>query len=532
MKDGRMSEHGGAPPPGWYPEGDGWERRWDGSHWTDDRRPAGSGGPSAPAGPPAGSLGGPTQVRSGDAGGPSGPPPAAPPSSTPGYGAIGSSPYQPQQPYGPPGGGFGAPGGYQPPDAPGFGRQPKKSLLWLWVVLAVVLVLVIGTGVTLAVTQPWSDDGTSSAGGDGDGGDDGDGDGGGGGGGGEADLAARSDFDGDGKGDVAGIFFDGDGFALETLTSADGSFEIEEAASGSASLIWDDWDGDGTATALSWDYASYRDGLTIEAVVGEFDDQSWNDFQLYEDAEYWLRLDAADVTGDGLPDLIVVGQTGPLEVTVWTLAGTGEEFEDPVEWAVLEDATYGSTQIFPGDVDQDGLADLITLLPTDASSIPPKDRGSTVFSGEQGTVLLRSTGEAFEPESDELGESPFDDRTRVQRRVAVGDFRGDGSTLIAMQAPDYSSSNIVFFEYDDGDLVEADDFEGDFDDYVRTLTAADVNGDGMDDVVAVSADSDDDSALFVDVLLSEGDGIGDPERWTEFECDDSCSLEFDAGSRI
>ena len=25
-------------PPGWYPDGDGWERRWDGDGWTEDRR--------------------------------------------------------------------------------------------------------------------------------------------------------------------------------------------------------------------------------------------------------------------------------------------------------------------------------------------------------------------------------------------------------------------------------------------------------------------------------------------------------------
>ena len=26
-------------PPGWYPDGDGWERRWDGQAWTEERRP-------------------------------------------------------------------------------------------------------------------------------------------------------------------------------------------------------------------------------------------------------------------------------------------------------------------------------------------------------------------------------------------------------------------------------------------------------------------------------------------------------------
>lgn len=40
--------HGGpVAPPGWYPDGDGFERRWDGAAWTEDRRPVG--GAPAPA---------------------------------------------------------------------------------------------------------------------------------------------------------------------------------------------------------------------------------------------------------------------------------------------------------------------------------------------------------------------------------------------------------------------------------------------------------------------------------------------------
>ncbi|WP_435771451.1 hypothetical protein, partial [Nocardioides sp. SYSU DS0651] len=58
-----------STPPGWYPDGDGWERRWDGTAWTEERRRmAGRAQPTEvrPVAPP-----------------PAAPPPAAPPPQSP-----------------------------------------------------------------------------------------------------------------------------------------------------------------------------------------------------------------------------------------------------------------------------------------------------------------------------------------------------------------------------------------------------------------------------------------------------------------
>lgn len=87
----------GATPPGWYPdvERPGGERYWDGSQWTEDRRPA-LGSP-----PPGGATGAVFDQP---------PTTTGPPSAAPGY----------QQPY------QAAPQGYQPYGAYGT-AYPTKS---------------------------------------------------------------------------------------------------------------------------------------------------------------------------------------------------------------------------------------------------------------------------------------------------------------------------------------------------------------------------------------------------------------------
>ncbi|HVK30545.1 MAG TPA: hypothetical protein VM575_19570, partial [Nocardioides sp.] len=85
-----------STPAGWYADGDGWERRWDGSSWTDERRrkneptqiretpfvaPEATAAPVPPSAPPSAPPAGPPQ----------GPPPAAPVAPA-GYGHIPSVP--------------------------------------------------------------------------------------------------------------------------------------------------------------------------------------------------------------------------------------------------------------------------------------------------------------------------------------------------------------------------------------------------------------------------------------------------------
>ncbi|MCL2542516.1 MAG: DUF2510 domain-containing protein [Nocardioidaceae bacterium] len=149
-------------PAGWYPDGQGGQRWWDGSQWTEHTQPGG-GQPAAPEQPaapsaPSGFSGDmPTVVAPNRASGY--PAPGAqqqPAQQQPAYGQ------QAQQPYGAPQQGFGAPAGQPPYGAPGQppygmpggptdGRSNKRMIAILGGVGGLVVLLVVVV-VILAVT--------------------------------------------------------------------------------------------------------------------------------------------------------------------------------------------------------------------------------------------------------------------------------------------------------------------------------------------------------------------------------------------
>jgi hypothetical protein len=397
----------------------------------------------------------------------------------------------------------------------------------LWVSLAVVLVLVVGSGITLAVVQPWRGGGAS--------------DGAAGGAEpapervGDSARAARSDFDGDGRGDVSAAFYNGDNWAQLTMTSGDGEFEITREPGASTNLLWNDWNGDGRAEVLRWSHSAHRDGLGIRPLSGgDFAEQSFDQIELWEEASYYLRVVTGDFDGDGLPDLLVVGQSAPLKVTLWVLRGTGSGFEEPEVWHTIDGATYGSTQVFPVDHDGDGKDDLVVLLPRDPGSIAKEQRSSGFFYGDLGAGALLSTGDGFEAEHDDLGQTPFDDRLRFPDEYVVGDFRGDGSMLVGVHDPSFRSDDVYFFEYTDGEFQRAD-LTAKPSGRSRGLTAIDVNGNGRDDLVMAVPDAprfEDVTALKLEVALAAGDAFAAAEQWGELSCTDGCWVVFDQSNRV
>lgn len=141
-----------STPPGWYPDGQGGQRWWDGNRWTEHTQPGpGQGGPAAPQAPqspqtpPVPGHDAPTQIAPNRA---SNYPPQQ------GYGApqqpgqqqpYGQQPYgaPAQQPYGAPQ--YGAPQ-YGAPSGGGSGRSKTGLILGLVGGLVLLIILVLGVG--------------------------------------------------------------------------------------------------------------------------------------------------------------------------------------------------------------------------------------------------------------------------------------------------------------------------------------------------------------------------------------------------
>ncbi|HWJ08362.1 MAG TPA: DUF2510 domain-containing protein [Nocardioides sp.] len=171
-------------PPGWYPDGQGGQRWWDGTQWTEHTQPPEGGAPAAPAAPATpppsdqATVVAPNRAADFNQGG-----------AQPGYGQPQQQPYgqqggqpggqqgwgQPgqQQPYG--GGGYGQPGygqpgygqpGYGQPGGGGGGKGKGKGKLFaiigglvvallLAVVIVFVLLKVVGGDSPESVTEDY-----------------------------------------------------------------------------------------------------------------------------------------------------------------------------------------------------------------------------------------------------------------------------------------------------------------------------------------------------------------------------------------
>lgn len=126
-------------PPGWYPDGQGGQRWWDGTQWTEHTQPGTPADP-APAAPGPGDQTVVAPNRAADFGQPQQPPqqPQQPPQQQ--WGAPQQAPYGQQPGYGQ--GGFGQ-GGYGQPGPTGGGGKGKGKLFAIIGGIAVLVVLVV-----------------------------------------------------------------------------------------------------------------------------------------------------------------------------------------------------------------------------------------------------------------------------------------------------------------------------------------------------------------------------------------------------
>ncbi|GAA1527686.1 FG-GAP-like repeat-containing protein [Nocardioides humi] len=502
-------------PPGWYPDGDGWERRWDGGSWTDDRRrmaepePADEAtrvrpqepptappaaqptaqptAPPAPAPAPAPAPGPPTAPRAG-----------TPAPSPPGYGQV------PHGSYG------GQPAPHGPP------TPPRRSRLGLWIALAVVLVLIAGAAGTLAALRPWEDDDRTAGDGGGQGDD-------------PAAVAIQGDLDGDGHGDAVYYFYpDYDSGKKITATSNGEVFSTTEVAVEpyrEPDSLFLDWDGDGVNEVLTWAFVDSANQLTLSSTESDFPGEQTFRLPLSSLKDYGLRIQvqAGDFDGDGKVDLAVAGPNDKaVDIQVLRGDGTGG-FGDPVRWASIPNATIDATEIRSGDFDHDGDADLWTQLPSEKV----KDEDYTgYYSGRKGYAMLTSTGSEFE-----IG--AVTENSIYADEYLVGDVTGDGTiSLVTVQARSYDEKvEVKVYDLAEGRPKEVAGFTGTSTIGQRSLQGAilsDVDGDGRGDIVFVVKAYKESKFTGVQVMRSNGSGFERATVWAETPpCDsDDCRIRF------
>lgn len=340
---------------------------------------------------------------------------------------------------------------------------------------------------------------------------------------GPTDGPVTADVNGDGYGDVVASFLD-DGY--ERLTySSDGSAFTEERTplEQEERVVWADFDGDGTQEIVALH-------VTLGTVVLEDADgneiASYDDFGLWEDASYYVNIVAGDMTGDGLPDLVLAGQTDKDVVSLAVVASNGDGFDDPAPWGTLENATVAATRMWAGDFDADGATDVLVTRPL--GTVKKDDYDSFIFYDPLGTALLTSTGASFD-----IGETVDDGLSLNDRVTVVGDFSGEGTPLLALN--NYWDSEFNVYEYDGSSFVERPELTVSYEQVaggmvVVTHAATDVDGDGNDDIAFVAYNYDKGKYDDIRVTLSTGDGFATPEPFGATpKCESSCGMQFQGG---
>jgi Bacterial Ig-like domain (group 3)/FG-GAP-like repeat/FG-GAP repeat len=310
----------------------------------------------------------------------------------------------------------------------------------------------------------------------------------------DAFAVAVADVNGDGKPDIVETNYCGinctQGAAV-LLGNGDGTFQpalTYNSGPYGQSIVVADVNGDGKpdlVVANECDNSgSCSGGGLIAVLLGNGDGTFQTARNYYSGGVYTFSIAAADVNGDGKPDLVVANRgdsTGNLNGTVSVLLGNGDgTFQTAVNY-VSGGALANSVAV--ADVNGDGYLDVVV------ANICQTYGGGGGCSGNGPIGVLIGNGDGTFQTAVTYDSGPISPQS-----VAIADVNGDGKPDIVVAG----DSVAVLLGNGDGTFQTAVNY-GSGASGPQSLVIADVNGDGQPDLVVANSS-------LTSVLLGNGDG--------------------------
>ena len=296
----------------------------------------------------------------------------------------------------------------------------------------------------------------------------------------EADRARSvfaSDVDGDGDIDVLSASFIDNTIAWYENVSEDGTswttHTITTGAVGATSVFAADLDGDGDIDALSTSYGGYEIAW-FENTDG--DGTSWTAHPITTDADYAESVFAADVDGDG--DIDALSASYFDNTIAWYENQIIHRSAVFPEETVISQAANGALAVSAADIDGDGDVDTLSGSRYDGKVAWYENTdGSGAFGAQQ---IITSTGGIYAAAS-----------------VIPADLDHDGDINVLagfFHYGSYTLGRVAWYENTNGDgsswteqiIASGSSYAQD----VRSVFAADVDGDGDLDVLSTSRTDD------------------------------------------